>query len=187
MFDHLDLYILRHGETIWNRRGWYQGRKDSPLTEKGCQQAMRQRTLLNALDTPPRSVFVSPLGRAVETARLAVTFGDHPIMDDRLQELNFGEWEGATKQEIKKQADCSFEDGSWHFKSPGGETFEMISARALEFLADLDAPAVVVTHGVTSRVLRGLCLGLSQSDTLKLPIDQGCIYHLVNGTETILR
>ena len=63
----------------------------------------------------------------------------------------------------------------------------MISARALEFLNYLDEPAVVVTHGVTSRVLRGLCLGLCQSDILKLPIDQGCIYHLVNGTETILR
>ena len=82
---------------------------------------------------------------------------------------------------------CSFEDGSWHFNSPGGETFAMISARALEFLNDLDEPAVLVTHGVTSRVLRGLCLGLCQADRLKLPLDQGCIYHLVNGTESVLR
>ena len=187
MFDHPELYILRHGETIWNRQGRYQGRKDSPLTQKGRQQAVRQRKLLNAIETLPRKVFVSPLGRTVETARLAVTFVEHPILDDRLQELNFGKWEGATKQEISEQTNLSFEDGSWYFKSPEGETFAMILVRALEFLNHLDEPAVVVTHGVTSRLLRGLCLGLCQSDILKLPIDQGCIYHLVNGTETILR
>ena len=90
MFDHPELYILRHGETIWNRQGRYQGRKDSPLTQKGRQQAVRQRKLLNAIETLPRKVFVSPLGRTVETARLAVTFVDHPIVDDGLQELNFG-------------------------------------------------------------------------------------------------
>lgn len=187
MFDHPELYILRHGETVWNRQGRYQGRKDSPLTEKGRQQAVSQRKLLNAIETLPRKVYVSPLGRTVETARLAVTFVDHPIVDDRLQELNFGKWEGATKQQISKQTDCSFKDGSWHFNSPGGETFAMISARALEFLNDLDEPAVLVTHGMTSRVLRGLCLGLCQADMLKLPIGQGCIYHFFNGTERVLR
>ena len=148
---------------------------------------MIQRKLLNAIETPPREVYGSPLGRTVETARLAVTFVYHPIVDDRLQELNFGKWEGATKQQISKQTDCSFKDGSWHFNSPGGETFAMISARALELLNALDEPAVLVTHGMTSRVLRGLCLGLCQADMLKLPIGQGCIYHLVNRTERILR
>lgn len=186
MFDHPELYILRYGETIWNRQSRYQGRKDSPLTQKGRQQAVRQRKLLNAIETLPRKVFVSPLGRTVETARLAVTFVEHPILDDCLQELNFGKWEGATKQEISEQTNFSFEDGSWYFTSPEGETFAMILARALEFLNHLDEPAVVVTHGVTSRLLRGLCLGLCQSDIFKLPIDQGCIYHLANGTETIL-
>ena len=90
MFDHPELYILRHGETVWNRQGRYQGRKDSPLTEKGRQQAVSQRKLLNAIETLPRKVYVSPLGRTVETAQLAVTFVDHPIVDDRLQALNFG-------------------------------------------------------------------------------------------------
>ena len=154
MFEHPEMYILRHGETIWNWQGRYQGRKDLPLIEKGRQQAVSQRKLLNAIEMLPWKVFVSPLGRTVETARLAVTFVDHPIVDDGLQELNFGKWEGTTKQKITKQTDCSFDDGSWYFNSSEGETFEMISARALEFLDCLDEPAVLVTHGVTSRVLR---------------------------------
>ena len=117
MFDHPELYILRHGETVWNRQGRYQGRKDSPLTQKG-----RQRKLLNANETQPRKVFVSPLGRTVEISRLATIFVDQAIVDDRLQELNFVKWEGATKQQISKQTDYSFEDEPWHFNSLGGET-----------------------------------------------------------------
>ena len=58
--------------------------------------------MLNAIETLPRLVFVSPLGRTVETERLAVAFVDHSIVDDRSQELNFGKWEGAMKQEIRK-------------------------------------------------------------------------------------
>ena len=81
MFDNPELYILRHGETVWNRQGRYQGRKDSPLTKKGSQQAVSQRKFLNAIETLPRKVYVSMLGRTVETARLAVTFVDHPIVD----------------------------------------------------------------------------------------------------------
>ena len=157
------------------------------MTEKGRQQAVSYWKFLNAIETLPLKVFVSTLGRTVETVRLAVIFVDHPIVDDRLQKLNFGERKGATKQEISKQTDCFFEDGTWHFNSPERETFEMISVRALKFLNNLDKPTVLVTHGVTSRILRGLCLGLYQSDVLRQPIDQGCIYHLVNETETILR
>ncbi len=187
MLDHPELFILRHGETQWNRRGWFQGRKDSPLTEKGRQQAANQRKLLNTIDIAPRNVFASPLGRAVETARLAVPFGGCAVEDDRLQEIDFGEWEGVTREEIRYQIDYSFDDGSWNFKSPGGETFEMIAARSQDFLNDLDEPAVIVTHGVTSIVLRGLCMGLDQAGMLKLPKDQGCIFHLADGRETILR
>ena len=121
---------------------------------------MSQRKLLNAIETQPRKVFVSPLGTTVEIARLAITCVDQTIVDDRLQELNFGKWEGATKQQISKQTDYSFKDEPWHFNSLGGEKFAMILARALEFLNDLDGLAILVTHGVTSRVLQGLCLDL---------------------------
>ena len=53
MFEHPEMYILRHGETIWNWQGRYQGRKDLPLIEKGRQQAVSQRKLLNAIEMLP--------------------------------------------------------------------------------------------------------------------------------------
>ena len=182
-----DLYILRHGETTWNLQGRYQGRQDSPLTEKGRSQALVQRELLNGLDDVPSKVFISPLGRVIETARLAVTLGDRPIIDERLQEISFGNWEGSLKEDIAKNIHISSTNRSWAFNSPDGETLGMISARVQEFLDDLDQPAIIVTHGITSIVLRGLWLGLDQAKMLEMSTDQGCIYHLSNGTETIMR
>jgi len=187
MIDHPELFVLRHGETVWNQEGRFQGLKDSPLTEKGQAQALAQKKLLGALECIPDNVCVSPLGRALQTARLALGPNKDLIVDSRLQEIDFGTWEGSTREEIKNQIDYAFEDGTWNFRSPGGETFEMISKRVLAFLRDLTEPAIIVTHGTTSIVLRGLCIGLDQTEILKLPKDQGCIYHLLNGKETILQ
>ena len=76
---------------------------------------------------------------------------------------------------------------NWFFKSPGGETFQMISTRVMSFLKELEDPAIIVTHAVTSKILRGICLGLDQADLLKLPAEQGCIYNLHKGAEAVLR
>lgn len=183
---HPDLYILRHGETVWNREGRFQGHADSPLTEKGRTQALRQRALLTAVGSAPEKRFCSPQGRAVQTAQLALDGAEPVIFDDRLKEIHFGSWEGRTREDIRSVIDCPFESGLWYFRSPGGETFGSISCRVRSFLADLSEPATVVTHGITSIVLRGLCLGLDQAGMLKLPKHQGCIFHLSAGKETIL-
>ena len=95
MSVYLDPYILRHGETNWNLQGRYQGQKNSPLTGKGHNKARVQRKILNGLVDLPSKVFVSPLGRAIETAKLAITFSDRPVIEERLQEIYFGNWEGA--------------------------------------------------------------------------------------------
>ncbi len=185
--EHPDLYILRHGETVWNQQGKFQGRKDSPLTENGQAQALKQRALLATIRNLPAMMFSSPQGRAVHTARLAFGSDKGLVLDNRLQEIDFGEWEGSTREEIKSQIDYSFESGIWNFKSPGGEGFEMISERLQAFLRDMAEPAIIVTHSTTSIVLRGLCMGLSQPEILKLPRDQGCVFFLSAGEETILR
>ena len=184
---HPDLYILRHGETVWNQQGKFQGRKDSPLTKTGQSQALKQRELLGSIRDLPDKVFASPQGRAVHTAQLAIGSTDEVILDSRLQEIDFGEWEGATRDEIKSAIDYPFESGIWNFKSPKGESFAMIEERVRSFIQDMQEPAIVVTHGTTSIVLRGLCMGLSQAEILKLPKDQGCIYFLANRTETVIR
>lgn len=72
MIDHPELFILRHGETIWNQKGWFQGQKNSPLTEKGQAQARAQKTIIDALKRIPDKVYVSPLGRTLQTAQIAL-------------------------------------------------------------------------------------------------------------------
>lgn len=187
MIDHPELFVLRHGETTWNQKGWFLGQKDSPLTEKGRAQAAAQKVILGTLKRIPKTVFVSPLGRAMHTARIALGPDKDLTVDSRLTEIDFGVWEGSTREQIKGQIDYSFEDGAWNFRSPEGETFDMISERVAAFLSDLTEPTIIVTHGTTSIVLRGLCIGLDQAEMLKLPKDQGCIYHLSNGEEKVLR
>ncbi|MDE4276825.1 histidine phosphatase family protein [Phaeobacter gallaeciensis] len=184
---HSELFILRHGETSWNLQGKFQGRQDSPLTEKGIAQALRQKTLLASIYDLPSRRFCSPQGRALHTARLALDSETDLTQDNRLQEIDFGKWEGVTRDDIRSQIDYPFESGLWNFRSPQGEDFEAISGRVKSFLDDLDSPAVIVTHGTTSIVMRGLCMGLTQDEILKLPKDQGCIYHVSNGVEKVLR
>lgn len=132
-------------------------------------------------------MFSSPQGRAVHTAQLALGSNSRLILDDRLKEIDFGAWEGSTREDIKSRIGYPFEYGTWNFKSPGGEDFEAISLRLRAFLTDLVEPAIFVTHGTTSIVLRGLCMKLNQNEMLKLPKDQGCICFLSAGVETILR
>jgi broad specificity phosphatase PhoE len=57
----------------------------------------------------------------------------------------------------------------------------------MSFLKELEDPAIIVRHAVTSKVLRGIYLGLDQADLLKLPAEQGCIYHLYKGAQALVR
>ncbi len=185
--DHPDLFILRHGQTEWNKQGRYQGQSDSPLTELGRQQALAQNRILSTCPNVPDRAFVSPLGRTVETARLALGNQVQTTHDDRLREIAFGDWEGRTRMDISHELGTPLDGRAWYFDSPGGETFDRLQARVSAFLDDLTAPAIVVTHGVTSTMLRGLCMGLDKADMLALPIKQGCVFHLGAGDEAILR
>jgi probable phosphoglycerate mutase len=182
-----DLYILRHGQTEWNLAGRFQGRKNSPLTELGQSHARQQRTILENLTNPPTKRFASPLGRTIQTAELAFGSMDGVILDDRIQEIAFGKWEGATRDQIKSQITSDYETKTWQFQSPDGETFDMIYERVNDFLSEQSTPAIIVTHGVTATVLRGICMGLNQAELLQLSSEQGCVFHVSNGVETILR
>ena len=187
MYPYPGLYTLRHGETLWNQQGRLQGQKDSPLTDKGRRQAMAQGEVLRSVKCLPRIVFVSPLGRTLTTANLAAPFIETHVKEPPLLEINFGAWEGATREDISQTIKAPVQGSNWFFKSPGGESFQMISTRVMSFLKELEDPAIIVTHAVTSNILRCIYLGLDQADLLKLPSEQGCIYHLHKGAEAVLR
>lgn len=186
--DYPELFILRHGQTVWNKAGMFQGRRDSPLTALGQQQALRQRAILDAFGMVPSLVYSSPQGRALATTRLI--FGDDaPIrLDDRLQEIDFGGWEGKTRDEVSSEIDGAFDaTGQWQFQSPGGEDLPALMRRARDFLDALPGPAIIVCHGTISLVLRGICMALSEAEMLSLPKEQGCVYHIAQRRQNLLR
>ncbi len=137
--------------------------------------------------------YCSPQGRALDSAGITLKpLGLSARADARLCEISFGKWQGLTFGEIAdgwpehvKYADQN--PFGWHFQAPGGEAFEDMRARALRFLEDLTGPSVIVTHGITSRILRGIWLGQSIDEMAEMPGGQGCVHHLSNAGCRTLR
>ncbi|MFQ6548805.1 histidine phosphatase family protein [Aestuariibius sp. 2305UL40-4] len=180
-----DLWILRHGETEWNAAGRMQGHLDSPLTERGREQAVRQGALLEGLDFGALDVWMSPLGRAVQTAAIALD-GRARILrsDDRLMEIGMGEWQGRARAELDVSQE---QDGLLYYDSaPGGEGFPALYTRCRSFLDDLERPAVLVTHGITSRMLRLIATGQGMDGLSDLPGGQGVVHVVRAGRHDTL-
>ena len=189
------LHVLRHGETQWNVAGRSQGRLDSPLTAKGERQAdALGRALAQSLGAvaAPLKTYVSPLGRAQRTADLV---GAHLTLDrmiePRLAEVDMGAWEGRTMIEIEAEhpgAMAGTTTFDWFFRGPGGETFDVMIDRVTRWLNGLEGGhAAAICHGITSRLVRGVYLGLTKETMLALPIPQNGFFTLDGGSETYMR
>lgn len=181
---------MRHGETEWNRVRRYQGWSDSPLTERGIAQAQAIGRLLSTLaGTVSAELVASPIGRALHTAEIIRAYlGDTaPLrLDDRLREISLGSWEGLDHAEIAARAPGIF-DGEghyeWYFRTPDGETYEAFTSRIGDWLGSTgDRFIIVVTHGIVTRVLRGLYAGLPRTAALRLPVPQDRVFRLAEGT-----
>jgi probable phosphoglycerate mutase len=150
------LLLVRHGQTEWSRTGKHTGRTDVALTEEGVSQARALRPWAEALR--PRSVVVSPLQRARTTAELAGLVD--PVVDDDLQEWDYGGYEGLTTPEIRERTGSTwtvFKDGVVPGDTPG-ETLAEVAARGRAVIErvrpDLEhGDVVLVGHGHALRVL----------------------------------
>jgi broad specificity phosphatase PhoE len=185
------LYLLRHGETQWNRDRRFQGRFDSPLTERGRDQARRYGVALRrALGGTVPELVSSPLGRAVETMRLAcAAAGWDPArcrLDPDLREISLGEYDGLRRDEIPdfdRLAARHAVDDSFFFHCPGGEDWEAMTSRLDRALARFNAgiDTVVFVHGISGKLLRGRILGLDRAAVLALDHPQDAFYRLMAG------
>lgn len=155
------LILVRHGLTDWNIEGRYQGRLDIPLNAEGRKQAEALRTRLE--NTPFERVYSSPLQRALETAQI-IARGKPIRRDPRLAEIDHGDWQGKTHQEIATEW-----PHQWHawksdpdrFTPPGGESIAGVQSRVREFLAEIEGEAILcVSHGV---VIQAFLAAMSRS------------------------
>ncbi|GAJ91932.1 histidine phosphatase family protein [Rhizobium rhizogenes] len=182
------IYLLRHGETVWNTLGRFQGQMDSPLTDYGLEQADFVANILSrelSDDSQSFEMQVSPLGRTRETAkRISHVLPLASREDSRLMEVTVGSWDGMTKFEIDSEFPGVL-DGSdvfdWYFRSTDGETFDQACDRAKAWLADAQSPTVAISHGLFGRIVRGVYSGLSRREMLELPVPQDGFYRLHKG------
>ncbi|MBC7905288.1 MAG: histidine phosphatase family protein [Rhodospirillaceae bacterium] len=158
------ILLVRHGETHWNREKRIQGHGDSPLTLKGIEQAKAYgRTLAGLIgDVAGWRVIASPLPRCVQTAAILCEVAGLDFttiaFEDRLKEISTGQWAGRLKAEMDPAELTGSGLDSWFFRCPGGETHAQVSARLSHWLAERvgGEKLVVVGHGVSGRILRGL-------------------------------
>ncbi|MEP5760575.1 MAG: histidine phosphatase family protein [Litoreibacter sp.] len=185
-----DLYIARHGETEWNALGRMQGRLHSALTRKGEAQARDLGRIL-AANVPEGVRYVSsPQTRAVHTAALALSHTAAMIETDvRLCEIDVGAWQGRIRDELTIHGDPKqTPDGPLAFyeQAVGGEGFRALRLRCEDFLADLTGPSVLITHGITGRMLRAVALNVGDDALVDLPGGQGVVFHISGSNQKIL-
>jgi probable phosphoglycerate mutase len=187
------IYLVRHGQTEWNRDGILQGQLDSPLTDKGRKQSQAiGQYLAHILPDGLAGVHMecSHLGRARATADI---ISDIIGLDRRrlsvselLAEFHLGEWQGFDKGQIETRWPgllAERERDKWHFQIPGGENYSLLIQRARAWLDQKPkAPVtIVVTHQQFSNALRGLYGKLTPAETLQLVHKQHCFFRLHNG------
>lgn len=154
------ILLARHGETVFNVEGRWQGQSDSKLTKRGVAQAEQLGLALRS--EPISAVYSSDLGRSMETARrVAEGHGLEITADPRLREIDVGEWTGLTRPEIEQRYPAEFEGWAKRPSAivlPSGERLAAAQARALEFFAaamprHAGETVVVITHGAIGQAI----------------------------------
>ena len=194
-------FVARHGETVFNAAGRIQGdHLHTPLTRAGFAQAEEiGRGLRAALGAKPKlTLWASPTGRALQT--LAV-IAEHLELDwhaahtdARLAEIEMGSWGGRYYADLAAEGARVVDLATgliW--PAPDGERYPAIAARVSGWLADTDddpGDRLVIAHGISTRVLRGVMTQVAVLPDYGAPVargfPQGSIVLIERGTETLV-
>ncbi len=195
------IFIARHGETVFNQVARMQGMDaHTPLTRAGCDQAVRMgEALCGTLAYPSALQLVaSPSGRTLQTlaliaAEVGANWHSHTV-DTRLREIDIGSWEGQYYADLFPDINVLIDRKNMLFRitAPGGEDYAAVAQRLQlwieeqAFISDM----LIVTHGMTARVLRGLLLGLPALDGYNAPVahtlSQGSMVAICDGGEEVI-
>ena len=181
------IYLVRHGETEWNRVRRFQGRSDLPLNQEGKKQV---RALALALQNIPLlAIYTSPLLRALETARSIKVF--HPstplFEEESLMEMDLGEFDGMNVQDWAEQYPDfrkAWNENPASVKMPGGESLKDVQDRAKETLKRItriypsDSTICIISHNFVNLTL--LC------DILKIPLNRFRELHQENAAFNVI-
>jgi broad specificity phosphatase PhoE len=179
------IFLVRHGETTWNRQKRVMGRREIPLNRVGIAQAKRIALLIREIGV--EAVYTSPLTRAMETARILASSESLPIKADTgLTEVAFGRWEGQLFKDIRKdKAYQRFAARPLESAVPGGETIVDVQNRGIKAIRRaLDefprARLLFVSHGDVIRAVLCRFMGIPLEEYRRLRVDTGSL----SGLET---
>lgn len=184
-WEHVTIYFVRHGQTDWNAEKRFQGHRDIPLNDAGRAQAARNgAALAEVIDGWAGFDFVSsPLSRASETMEiirraLALDPADYRS-EPRLREINVGAHEAWLTRDVSAER----AGDPWHFRHPGagGESYAMLSARVIDWLAGVERDTLVTAHGGVMRCLRRHVEGLPPETALQMPVPQDKVMVIRTG------
>ncbi len=192
-------WIARHGETVFNAARRMQGdAPHTPLTRAGFAQADEMgRALRAALGAKPAlTLWASPTGRALQTLAIVAEHLEldwHQARTDaRLTEIDMGSWGGRYYADLTAEHGSVVQAGGLLTCAPDGETYDRIAARVSGWLADTDdddGDRLVIMHGISSRVLRGVMTG-APDDPCGAPVlpghPQGTVTMIERGRETVV-
>ncbi len=193
--------IARHGQTVFNAAGRFQGSSThTPLTRTGFAQADAMGAALRRRlgARPALELWASPTGRALQTLAVIAEHLEvdwHQASTDlRLAEIDVGEWSGLYHRDVAAEVGefADREAALFSRRPPGGEWYDEIAARLRSWLEEQrdSTDRLIVMHDTSSRVLRGLLAGLPDRPECGAPVadrvPQGVAVEIAGGAETLL-
>ena len=163
--------FVRHGQTELNRDGRLQGRIDAPLSALGAQQAAA--VARGYASAPVTRVLSSPLQRARATAAaIAVPHGLGVEVDERLIELDYGEWDGLALTDVSAD-EWALWRNDVEFAPPGGERLRDVSERIASFCAEVLTSDLVIAVSHVSPIKAAVCgaLRVDERATWRMQLD----------------
>lgn len=184
------IYLIRHGQTSWNKEGIFRGRTDIGLDETGLKQAEYVGRSLKNLKID--KIYSSPLSRAWQTAQIIGKFHNLEVQTlEGIIDMSFGNWEGRYHLEIKEKDSERYKkwmEAPHLVDIPGGESLDQVRKRAIASLEEViesnpGKNIVLVSHRVINKVIICGILGLDNSHFWQIAQDPTAIniIHFRNG------
>ncbi len=176
------IYLVRHGQTAWNREEIFRGRTDVPLDEAGVRQAELAAKYFEGMEI--HRIYSSPLSRAWETAQKISQLHNLKVEHlDGIIDLSFGNWEGHSHEDIRindKETYRLWREEPHRVRLPGGESLDDVRVRAMASLEEVirnhsGKTLVLVSHRVVNKVLICGILGLDNSHFWQITQDTTAI------------
>jgi len=177
----IEIILVRHGETEWNRREIFRGRADIELSETGARQAELLAKYLSQAGIA--AIYSSPLKRALKTAEAIASYHGLEVKPTSgLIDFDYGKWQGLPHQEVKERYRKLYAEwlkNPHRVKIPAGESLNDVTRRALGIVDRVrrqhEGTVVLVSHRVVNKVLICALLGLDSAHFWNIKQDVGAI------------